>query len=386
MKRAALNQPCERDQKMHFRLIALGVVSVVFLPLACAGEGSKAPHEDAIAPPEQIVVATVVPTPAFLRPEEVPPITLKNIFEQPSLNLDPARVRTLIATGDVIPARRVDIQIRAQNDFLYPIAETASVLRDADITLINLEAPLISNCPPQSQGFVFCGQPGFVQALVHAGVDVAGLENNHIGNHGSAGIQATKNLLRDNNIDFADRTTLAFKEVRGVKFGFLAFNGVGEFINRSAMTAAIQGARAQVDVLVTAFHWGAEYVSVPRAAPGIAPDEPVEIGHLAVDAGADLVIGNHPHWVQAVEVYKGKLITYAHGNFIFDQMWSVPTRQGVVGRYTFYDERLAQVEFLPVLIENEAQPRFLPADESKAILTTMQQASERLAEQLTGAR
>ena len=87
-----------------------------------------------------------------------------------------------------------------------------------------------------------------------------------------------------------------------------------------------------------AYHWGAEYVSVPTVGAGIAEDDPVEIGHLAVDAGADFVIGNHPHWVQGVELYKGKYIAYAHGNFIFDQMWSYETRVGVVGKYTFYDE------------------------------------------------
>ena len=59
----------------------------------------------------------------------------------------------------------------------------------------------------------------------------------------------------------------------------------------------------------------------------------MEIAHLGIDSGADLIIGNHPHWVQAVEVYKGKYITYAHGNYIFDQMWSYETRVGVIGKY-----------------------------------------------------
>ena len=104
-----------------------------------------------------------------------------------------------------------------------------------------------------------------------------------------------------------------------MKFGFLAFNAVGEIVDRDAMVAAIKALRPQVDVLSVSFHWGAEYVAVPSTAAGIADDDPVELGHLAIDAGADLIIGNHPHWVQAVEIYKGKYITYAHGNFIFDQ-------------------------------------------------------------------
>ncbi|MFQ5879322.1 MAG: CapA family protein, partial [Dehalococcoidia bacterium] len=316
----------------------------------------------------------------------LPDLTLEDIFSDSSDlpdGLEPHRLRTLIATGDVMPGRLVDSQMRARgNDFLYPFAETADVLRAADITLINLEAPLISRCPPHRQGLVFCGQSGFVAGLVFAGVDVAGLENNHIGNYGPDGIAATKELLAQYRIDYADPTTLALLDVRGLRFGFLAFNGVGQSIDRQAMRATIQEADAQVDVLVVSFHWGMEYVSLPQVAPGIAPDDPVAIAHLAVDAGADLVIGNHPHWVQAVELYQGKLIAYSHGNFIFDQMWSLETRQGVVGRYTFYDDRLLRVEYLPVLIEDFAQPRFLTGEEAQPILDTMLQASQALAERL----
>ncbi len=134
-----------------------------------------------------------------------------------------------------------------------------------------------------------------------------------------------------------------------------------------------------MDVLAVALHWGAEYVSLPQRSPGIAEDDPVEIAHLAVDAGADLVIGNHPHWVQAVELYKGKFIAYAHGNFIFDQMWSYETRVGVIGRYTFYDDVLVGVEFIPTLIENYAQPVPMQGAEAQAVLDGMKAASEELA-------
>lgn len=293
------------------------------------------------------------------------------------------QLRTLIATGDVIPARVVDSRIRARgNDFLYPVAETADVLRTADLTVINLEAPLIANCPLHETGFTFCGQSGFIEALVHAGVDVATLENNHISNYGPAGIAATKALLTEHGIDHADRWTLAIRDVRGLRFGFLAFNGVGERIDTRTMAGMIGQADAQVDVLVVAIHWGAEYVSIPRVAPGVAPDDPVAVAHLAVEAGADLIIGNHPHWIQAVEVYQGRFIAYAHGNFIFDQPWSLPTRQGVVGRYTFFEDRLVQVEYFPVLIEDAAQPRFLAGEEAQAILDRMYLASQSLAEQI----
>jgi poly-gamma-glutamate synthesis protein (capsule biosynthesis protein) len=141
------------------------------------------------------------------------------------------------------------------------------------------------------------------------------------------------------------------------------------------MGRQIAAAAGQADVVVAALHWGAEYVTIPQAAPGIASDNPVEIAHLAVDSGADLVVGNHPHWVQGLEVYKDKLIVYSHGNFILDQMWSRETTIGVVGRYTFYDTKLVEAEFLPVIIEDYARPRPLEGTEAQAVLEGMRQAS-----------
>ena len=365
--------PLRREQGRLF-VYYPGDTSVVQPGHVWVGESALGP---AAAPPP--------PGPLFRPP--APVRTLDDVFHRAPEPIgwpNAERVRTLIATGDVIPARNVDSLIRARgNDFLYPVAATADVLRAADLTLINLEAPLIGSCPHHpGGGFRFCGQAGFVEALVHAGVDVAGLENNHIGNYGPSGVAETIELLHTHGIAHADRHTLAVRDVRGLRFGFLAFNGVGEPIDRAKMVAMIAQAAEQVDVVVVAFHWGQEYVAVPQAAPGLAPDDPVAIAHLAIDAGADLVIGNHPHRVQAVELYEGKLIAYAHGNFIFDQTWSLPTRQGVVGRYTFFDDRLVRVEFLPVQTDDGAQPRFLVGEEAQAVLDEMYGASLYLAEQL----
>ncbi|HXG41501.1 MAG TPA: CapA family protein [Dehalococcoidia bacterium] len=328
---------------------------------------------------------TVAPTPT---PTPTPPpvASLADVFPPQELELarlDPSHLRVLVATGDVIPARMVDVTIRRRgDDFLYPVQDVAHLTRAADVTVINLEAPLIEDCPYHDTGFTFCGRPGFVRALEAMGVDVATLENNHIGNYGQAGIASTQQVLARAGIAWADRHRLAVLDVRGLRFGFLAFNGVGESFDREAVRQGIASARPQVDVLVVAFHWGMEYVDVPQPAPGIAPDDPVEIAHLAVDAGADLVLGNHPHWVQAVEVYRGKLIVYAHGNFIFDQMWSYETRVGVIGRYTFYDRQLVRAEFLPVLIEDYSRPRPLEGAEAQAVLERMRRASEALAQRL----
>jgi poly-gamma-glutamate synthesis protein (capsule biosynthesis protein) len=350
---------------------------------ACSGGGS--PHENAArnAPPS--VTRSPSPRPT-LTSTPLPALKLAGIFPPrnlSSLHLDPSRVRTIIATGDVIPARYVDVTIRNQgDDFLYPVAATKDVTSAADLTVINLEAPLIADCPYHDEGLIFCGRPGFVAALQAAGVDVVTLENNHIANHGEEAVQETIQHLEAGGLRWADRDTAAVIDVRGLKFGFLAYNGVEAPLDRDLMVAQIKTLRPTVDVLAVSVHWGQEYVRIPSAVPPVANDNPVEIAHLAVDAGADLLIGNHPHWTQAVEIYKGKFIAYAHGNFIFDQMWSYETRVGVLGKYTFYDDQLVGVEFIPTIIENYAQPRLLEGEERQVALDAMKAASEELAASL----
>ena len=198
---------------------------------------------------------------------------------------------------------------------------------------------------------------------------------------GPAGTSETQMLLAKHGIGMSGLGTYEIRDIRGVKFAFLGFNGVGARVDRVEMKREIDLVRPQADVVVVQFHWGKEYELMPQAAAGIAPDNPRDIGHLAIDDGADLVIGNHPHWVEPVEIYKGKLITYAHGNFIFDQMWSQETREGVVGRYTFYGTQLVRVDYRPLVIDNYAQPRWLDdsTGEGKAIVDRMTTASYQLA-------
>lgn len=367
------------------RRLLLVPVLLLIIPLAGVvalildRDPATAPEDETALPSAN---ATAVPTPT---PEPTPvpaPLTLNDIFPPRDISsLDPSRLRTVIATGDVIPARWTDRQIRQRgNDFFYPLSATADIIAAADLTAINLEAPLVEGCPPQEAGtFTFCGLPGFAGALQQAGIDVVTLENNHIGNWGMQGFQETVQHLEAAGLQWADRQTATIVDVRGLKFGFLAFNAVLEQVDRQAMATQIKALRPQVDVLAIAVHWGAEYVSVPATAPGVADDDPVELAHLMVDSGADWVIGNHPHWVQAVEVYKGKFIAYAHGNYIFDQMWSYETRVGVIGKYTFYDDRLVQVEYIPTLIDNYAQPIPMSGPDAQAVLDGMRAASEQLA-------
>ena len=333
--------------------------------------------------PSAPATATPVPTPVPT-PQAWASLGLSWLFH-PAGNLptDPSHVRTLIATGDFIPAREVNAQAIRRNDFLWTVRPTADYVKNADITYVNLETPLFSGCKVDENGFQFCGDARHVDALKAIGAGVVNLANNHLGNYGPTGVQATVDLLNKNGIASSGLGPPAIIDVRGLKFAFVGFNGVGLAVDRQAVAQGVQHAREQADVVVVQFHWGKEYERQPMPDPGVpTPDDPVALGHLAIDSGADIVIGNHPHWYQGVEVYKNRLITYAHGNYVFDQMWSEETREGVIGTYTFYDNHLMSASWKPLRIYDYGQARFEDASYDQKVLSTMEQASKDLATKL----
>ena len=324
--------------------------------------------------------------PSFaVRTGRPPALSLQELFH-PSYSVpdDPANVRTLLVTGDVIPARGVNYYATGRHDFLWPFRPTADYTKKADMTYINLEAPLFSGCPVSpAESFTFCGDARFVNGLTFMGADVANLANNHLSNYGAEGITATDQLLHKNGMQTSGLGPVGVINVRGLKFGFIGFNGIGLAINKTALKAGIARARQLADVVVVQFHWGKEYERQPKADPAVpTPDDPVAIGHSAIDWGADIVIGNHPHWYQGIEVYHGKLITYAHGNFVFDQMWSEQTREGVIGTYTFYGTKLVAANWVAVRSYDYGQPIFMNAKDNAIALTTMEAASDQLAARL----
>ncbi len=333
--------------------------------------------ENHIAWPKKAPPAT--PTPAYI--PSVP--TLETIFSTNhswTNNIPEDRKRVIIATGDVIPARMVNVYATQYNNFTWPYEKTADILKNADLTFINLETSLIKNCPLIYSGFTFCGNEKNVEGLVFSGVDMASLANNHTGNFGSEAVVSTKALLNNHDIQVTGTGGSTYTDIKGKNFAFLAYNDIGgrqegiSWADEKRISEDIQEAKKNADYVVVAYHWGAEY----RA----QPDERQKyLGHFTIDAGADLIIGNHPHWIQPIEFYKGKLITYAHGNFVFDQEWSLKTKQGIIGRYTFYDTMLVDVEYIPIQIEHYGQPRVLEGEEKMAILQDIKAQSQILASQ-----
>src|SRR5690242_18813269 len=366
---------------MSPRLALLALLAV--LP-ACSGTPAAAPGG---GPPVAAVIGPALDRmdqPSFSHRTGRPPaLSLEELFHPTyDVPFDPSKIRTLLVTGDVIPARGVDYFATVRHDFLWPFRRTADYTKNADITYINLESPLFAGCPVNpGPSFTFCGDARFVSGLTLMGADVANLANNHLSNYGAQGIQLTQQLLNQHGILTSGLGPVAVINVRGIRFGFVGFNGVGRAIDRVALQQGIARARQQADIVVVQFHWGKEYERQPMPDPHVpTPDDPVAIGHLAIDWGADIVIGNHPHWYQGIEIYHGKLITYAHGNFVFDQMWSEETREGVIGTYTFYGTQLVSATWKPYRIYDYGQPIFMNLKDSATALQTMEAASDQLAQ------
>jgi Bacterial capsule synthesis protein PGA_cap len=369
---------------MSARRAALAA-AVTLLAAACSAGGTAAPATTPTAAPS---TPSPTPTPA-------PKLSLGGLFHPAGpAQSDPAKTWTLIATGDTIPARLVNIAATQRGDYLFPFKPTADYVKNADVTYVNLESPLLSGCPARSGGLVFCGDPRFVDGLTLIGTKVVNLANNHV--YAGPDTERTAALLQQHNIPAT--TNLGppvVLNVKGLKVAFVGCNAVtgGPPVDRAALQADIQHARSQADVVVVQFHWGREYERQPLVAPGIAPDDPIELGHLAIDSGADLVIGNHPHWVQGIEVYKDHLITYAHGNYVFDQVNCYPsvgadyrtycsedTRTSVVGTYTFVGTRLAGATWKPTFADTNLVTEWADPARSAQVLKTMEDASVALAQ------
>lgn len=274
---------------------------------------------------------------------------------------------TLISTGDIGLVRDVNDRILTKKNPNYPFEKIADYLKSADLTVTNLEGPLIKNCPRSLTGFTFCGESTNVAGLVEAGIDAASLANNHTTNYGILGLEQTEKTLLDSGITpFGLENQITYEEIKGKKVALIGFVELGN--NWQGLTNATEEnvarltreASQNAEIVITAFHWGEEYVRTPSS-------NIVNLAHIAVDNGSDLVLGNHPHWIQINEMYKDVFITYAQGNTIFDQDWSQETREGVLFKFEYQKGKFVKVEEKYTIIEDNSQPRFATEQESLQI-------------------
>ena len=284
---------------------------------------------------------------------------------------------SLIAVGDIMLSRVVGSKMTKYGDYRYPFLKTADLLKSADLTFGNLESPLTPGREILTGEIAFRADPEVTEGLTYAGFDVLTLANNHILNFGRQGLENTFKYLKEAEIDFigagetaADAYQPLIKEVQGIKFAFLAYSYTDSnssqvaLMDSAKMSEAAKQAKEQADFVIVTMHAGTEYQFVPNK-------HQKEFAHQAIEAGATLVIGHHPHVVETVEEYQGGYIIYSLGNFVFDQMWSQGTREGMVVKIVFKKEGITELEFHPVIIEDYSQPRFASDSEAERIIARL---------------
>ena len=240
----------------------------------------------------------------------------------------------ILFIGDIMLDRgiRYYAEKNGGNNFIFE--KIHENLLDYDLVVANLEGPITDNKSisitaklesPESYFFTF--NPSWAETLSINNIRLVNLGNNHILNFGSEGLQSTKKYLSEAGVDYfgsSDYPKNMTSEINGVKITFINYNEFSAYgeIEGEATVEEIKKAKGFSDIIVVYSHWGAEYIPEPA-------DSIKELAHQFVDAGADLVVGSHPHVIQAIETYNGKRIYYSLGNFVFDQYFSEETKTGL---------------------------------------------------------
>lgn len=285
------------------------------------------------------------------------------IFSQ---NPTQARV-SLCAVGDILLDRGIRASIQS-NSVDYPFKHVSEFINDFDLAFCNLECPV--SAVGQSTGKIYCfrADTSYFSGVQDAGFNLFSLANNHIIDWGEKACLDTKQLIEKNNLyvvgagkDQAEAQAPLSIKMNGLKFAFLASVGIPlkDMIwpisksgpaqaNLEQLVELILKIRQTVDYIVVSLHWGTEYEHLPRS-------HQVIWAHTLINAGADLIIGHHPHVLQSIEYYNNRVILYSLGNFIFDQH-KLYQRQSGVFSCIFKKGRIDSICFHPVLLQ-DFQPR-----------------------------
>jgi poly-gamma-glutamate capsule biosynthesis protein CapA/YwtB (metallophosphatase superfamily) len=283
----------------------------------------------------------------------------------------------IVLGGDVMLSRFVGRLARAWGDPAFPFRDLAPLLAAADIAFVNLEAPFSDHGNPLEEGMVFKSEPEMIAGLELAGIDVVSTANNHARDCGSHGVEFTLDWLARHGIAAVgtgrserDAHTGAVLTRNGVRFGFLAYtfnqtNGIHTDldpriagIDVASLRQDLAGLLARADVAIVSMHAGVEYAARPNR-------QQIEFARAAINAGARVVVGHHPHVVQRWERIGDGVVFYSLGNLVFDQSQRVETQHGGLAEIIFRGRTIVHAALLSVDIVATA-PRLAAATPAPA--------------------
>jgi len=303
----------------------------------------------------------------------------------------------LLFTGVIVPARCVQASIdaRANADYIYD--EVRELISQADLAVGTLNAT-ISDYPTHTGcifTYILVGDSRNADALANAGFDAMSVATNHIKNCGMgdcgdrAFFDTLDNLRRVNILpvgagaDLEEAMQPVVVTIQGVRFGIVSLGMVEEMVfagdntpgiavlNHENLKSAIDAARQVSDVIIAMPHWGPEDTPDPNSYQ-------LDYARAAVEYGADLVVGNHTHVVQAIQEIDGVPVFYGLGNFVFDQTWALDHQQGVILQVTFEGARLQGYELIPTHVDGDGLVHIAGPDEAASVLLRIEQASQLL--------
>ena len=305
---------------------------------------------------------------------------------------------TIAAVGDLLfdlgPRRLIAAQGGAA-----PLAKVASRLRAADLTIANLETPL-SNRGATVAGkpahLIFNGDPRGILSLTTAGVDLVSIANNHAMDHGRLALTDTLAALDKAGIGHAGagmNTTAAWKPaivtVKGHRIAYVAATenipahflpsstrgGVANGNDLTRLVATVRAAYKQADIVIVSVHWGVEQSYTPTA-------RQKHDARALIDAGADVVLSHHPHVMQGIDTYKGKLIAYSLGNFLFPYK-TVAGRKSFILRFEYGRKGVANITAVPVYLGEWGRPVVQTGASARSILGRLAAISKPMGTRLT---
>lgn len=286
----------------------------------------------------------------------------------------PQKEIILIFVGDIMLDRGVKYMIEkyGQQDYKFPFLKITPHLKDADLLFGNLEGPISDKGRKVGSIYSFRMKPEAIEGLKFSGFDLLSLANNHIFDYGKLAFEDSLIRLKMAGIDYVgagfnemEAYSGVIKQVNKTKIGFLALTNLGSeswaakennsgiaWLTKESLKKSLARIRNQADLLFVSFHYGDEYKKESN-------DFQREISHFAIDQGADLVVGHHPHVVQPIEQYRGKYIVYSLGNFVFDQNFSDQTRRGLLLKVIIKDKKIKEVVPIEIKINQYFQPEIV---------------------------
>jgi len=247
----------------------------------------------------------------------------------------------VLFTGDILPA---DSDYTIYNGIGTRIScnkslwseEVVKLFRNADVAITNLEGPLV---PPEytTKKISWRGNPDIINSFNELGITHVNIANNHILEHGGKIFNITRKMLEDKGFQVIgyyenDKPVISKFIKNGINFSIIGLNQIHDIynpkcyveLNRETIKSILCSNEVkESNIIILYFHWGNEYIQIPSW-------EQISLAKFAIDNGANIIVGHHPHVVQPIERYKDGLICFSLGNFLFDMFWSIYVKTGII--------------------------------------------------------